>query len=106
MGNIFGLLDDINFFSIPIQAYNPESSCLSLDVADDTIDDVLAIYSMVLGCLFVLFVAVVVVLFADKIPDLAGVCNMGPASYADGVFDSVFRDANDLESDNYHSVQA
>lgn len=52
LGNISGRLSGVIFLVTSIPVYDVASSCWCLEVPDDTVDNVSAIYIEVLGCLF------------------------------------------------------
>lgn len=56
----------------------------------------LPICAGVLGCLFTLVIAIVVVMFVAPFRGLIGARSAGHPIYADGVFDFILYDADDL----------
>lgn len=75
--DIFGLLGGFIFFGISIAAYYVAGSRRCLDVADDTEDDVLEIYVVLLRLIFLLVVTFVVIFFAVPFHSFFGVCSAG-----------------------------
>lgn len=103
--NIFGRFSGVIAIVISIPAYDVASSCRCLRVADDTIDNELAIYVWIAVYLFLLVFAVFVVSFAAPFSGFVGVCSAGHPIYADGVFDSVLHDPSNLGSDTYNLIR-
>lgn len=83
-------------FDTSIPMYDVGSFCRCLEVVEDTIDDILAIFARSQNCLFFfakMVVAIVVVALATHIHDLIGMCNAVHPNYADGIFASILHDA-------------
>lgn len=77
------------------------SSRRCFEVADDTIDNVLAIYVKSQSCSSLAgkpVVAVVVLALAILLRDSLGVLSTGDLIYANGIFESVLHESNDFGS--------
>lgn len=108
-GECFAPLGSVIIFGVSRPSYGAASSRRCLEVADDTIADVVAIYVGVHAC-FLLFVTPVFTLvtvdFDILFCDVVRVCSAGHPIYPDCTFDSVLHDANNLGSKTYNSIQS
>lgn len=106
MRAVFCRFDRIFVFGIFIPAYDVAGSRRILEIANDTIDDVLVIYVSVFAYMFFSVVPLFVFVFAASIRGFVGVSSAGYSIYADGILASVMHDANDLWSANFPAVRA
>lgn len=104
LGNIFCWFGGVIILGVSITVCDVASSRRCLQVANDTIKNILAIYVGVPGFLFLSFVALAVVLFAVPFHGVFGVCSVDHQIYADCVLDSFLHDGNGLGSNTYYSV--
>lgn len=106
LGNFFGLFSSGILLSKFLVAYNIRSSGRFLEVVDDTINDILAIFW---GA-----TVVFIVCYARRRPGCVCACHYFPCPlavsssshhiYSGGIFDSVLHDANNFRSDTYHTI--